>query len=491
MFRQLLIFCISLTFSGAFSASVNPEIDFRSPSKEISDIIQQPWMPFFSPDPTRRRLVKLDMENQVSMKYLAREELELAGFYMYAETRARSRRLYAQSFSIVDIYSGVEIHPDGFADSPIILQVQWSPNGDGLALLLERESRTELWYVKAETGKTTNLSELPIHAGMDHMIYWASDSHSILVKTVPGDLGPRPLPAEFPETVLVRETGDEALPAQTHQGVLRNQNDVELFEYFFESQVVRIGLDGSEEPIGEPGIYRYFRESPDGNYLMVERLVKPWSYLVNQEQFAYDVEIWDLRNGEIQVAASSPLAEYLPYGGGSVRRGAREFQWRSDKPATLVWVEAQDGGNPYQAAKVREHIYSHEAPFTDAPELIAAIGNRFGNILWDQEDRALLISWDWVDRKLSLLAFNPSDPTAAHRRLLHYELGDRYRYPGLPLFSYNQFGFPVLTTDSSGDHAFLSGDGASLVGDRPFLDRPCSKSLPEGRFSFFWFVVQA
>ena len=471
MLRQPLIFCIPLTFSSVFSASGDPEINFRSPSKEISEIIQQPWVPLYNPDPTRRWLMRLDMENQVSMKYLAREEIQLGGFNMYAETRARSRRLFAQSVSIVDIYTGVEIQPDGLPEAPIILQVQWSPNGNGLALLLEREARTELWYVKAETGNATNLSEVPVHAGMDHMIHWASDSQSVFVKTVPSDLGPRPLLPNIPKSALVRETADEALPAQTHQGVLRNRNDVELFEYFFKSQIVRIGLEGSEELIGEPGIYRYFRESPDGNYLMVERLVKPWSFLVNHEQFAYDIEIWDLRNGDIKVVASSPLAEYLPYGGGSVRRGAREFQWRSDKPATLVWVEAQDRGNPYQSAKIREHIYSHEAPFTGSPELIAAIGTRFGNILWDQEDRALVISWDWVDRRLSLIAFNPSDPTASHRRLLQYELGDRYRYPGLPLLSYNQFGFPVLTTDSSGEYAFLKGDGASLAGDRPFLDQ--------------------
>ena len=280
--------------------------------------------------------MKLEMENQVPMEYLAREELQLGGFHLFADTRARSRRLFAKVVSIVEIYTGVETFPVGLPDSPIILQIQWSPNGEELALLLEATSKTELWHIDLESGKATKLSELAIHAGMDHAIYWASDSLSIIAKTVPSDLGLRPVPPKTPKSAILRETSDEALPAQTHQGVLRTLYDVEMFEYFFKSQIVRIGLDGSETSIGESGIYRYFRESPDSNYMMVERLVKPWSFLVNQEQFAYDIEILDLKRGDTQEAVSSPVAEYLPYGGGSVRRGVREFQWRSDKAATLV-----------------------------------------------------------------------------------------------------------------------------------------------------------
>ena len=357
--------------------------------------------------------MKLEMENQVPMEYLAREELQLGGFHLFADTRARSRRLFAKVVSIVEIYTGVETFPVGLPDSPIILQIQWSPNGEELALLLEATSKTELWHIDLESGKATKLSELAIHAGMDHAIYWASDSLSIIAKTVPSDLGLRPVPPKTPKSAILRETSDEALPAQTHQGVLRTLYDVEMFEYFFKSQIVRIGLDGSETSIGESGIYCYFRESPDSNYMVVERLVKPWSFLVNQEQFAYDIEIWDLKRGDTHEAVSSPVAEYLPYGGGSVRRGVREFQWRSDKAATLVWI----------------------------------------------------------DRKLSLVAFNPSDPKQSHRRLLQYEFGDRYRHPGLPLLSYNKYGFPIIATDASGEHIFLLGEGASLKGYRPFLDR--------------------
>jgi hypothetical protein len=63
MLRLSLIFCISLTFSDVFSASGDPEIEFRSSSKEISEISQQPLVQLFNPDTIRRRLLKLEMDH--------------------------------------------------------------------------------------------------------------------------------------------------------------------------------------------------------------------------------------------------------------------------------------------------------------------------------------------------------------------------------------------------------------------------------------------
>lgn len=271
-----------------------PEIEFRSPSEEISQIADQPWLPVYGVDPTKKRLMRLELENRIPTEYLARAEIQLAGLRMYEDTRSRSRRVYAKGVSIVDIDSGEVLQPTGLPETLVIIQVQWSPDGENLALILERAKQTELWNIEVEFGKASRLSALEVQAAMDDVMYWASDSRSLIVKTVPKDIGPKPNRPSMPSGAIIRETAGDPLPAQTHQGVLRTQWDVTLFEYYFSSQVSRISLDGTEDSIGTPGMFRYVRESPDGNYLLAERLVRPWSYLVNEEQFAYEVEVWNL-----------------------------------------------------------------------------------------------------------------------------------------------------------------------------------------------------
>lgn len=82
---------------------------------------------------------------------------------------------------------------------------------------------------------------------------------------------------------------------------------------------------------------------------------------------------------------------------------------------------------------------------------------------------------------MELATLNPLNPREKHRKLLGFEMGDRYRHPGFPMMKFNEFGFQVVETDVEGEHLFLSGDGASLDGDRPFLDRFSFKSKRKKR----------
>ncbi|GFH17944.1 peptidase_S9 domain-containing protein, partial [Haematococcus lacustris] len=47
----------------------------------------------------------------------------------------------------------------------------------------------------------------------------------------------------------------------------------------------------------------------------------------------------------VRELAALPLAESIPIAFNSVRQGPRSVDWRSDKPAELCWIEAQDGGD--------------------------------------------------------------------------------------------------------------------------------------------------
>ena len=72
-----------------------------------------------------------------------------------------------------------------------------------------------------------------------------------------------------------------------------------------------------------------------------------------------------------------PLADNIPIAQDAVATGPRDYQWRSDAPATVAWVEAGDGGDPKKPAAVRDRLYLLDAPFTGSPRVLAELPMRF------------------------------------------------------------------------------------------------------------------
>ena len=77
---------------------------------------------------------------------------------------------------------------------------------------------------------------------------------------------------------------------------------------------------------------------------MTQTLHKPYSYRVPASRFPVAIDIVDLKGDLVRRIADKPLAEDIPVSFGSTRVGPRSVNWRADTPATVFWVEAQDGG---------------------------------------------------------------------------------------------------------------------------------------------------
>lgn len=89
--------------------------------------------------------------------------------------------------------------------------------------------------------------------------------------------------------------------------------------------------------------------------------------------------------------------------------GKRNVQWRADKPATLVWVQALDGGDPAIEVTHRDEIFSVEAPFTAKPKSLAKTINRYAGITWGNDNVAILQDRWWNTRNTKSYIFNPSN----------------------------------------------------------------------------------
>ncbi|TVQ68651.1 MAG: S9 family peptidase, partial [Balneolaceae bacterium] len=158
-------------------------------------------------------------------------------------------------------------------------------------------------------------------------------------------------------------------------------------------------------------------------------------------------------------------------GFGAVPTGPRSVSWRNDAPATLVWVEAQDGGDPRSDADVRDKVFLLDAPFTGTPVPLAELGLRFGQALWSDDGLALISERWWATRQDRIWRVAPGDPESEPVLVSEHSFEDRYNLPGSPVMTANEAGLSVLLRAGGDDVIYLTGPGASPEGDRPFLDR--------------------
>jgi dipeptidyl aminopeptidase/acylaminoacyl peptidase len=188
---------------------------------------------------------------------------------------------------------------------------------------------------------------------------------------------------------------------------------------------------------------------------------------VTVRSFPQEVEIWNLRGERVMKVASIPLAENVPVDG--VRTGPRNFSWRAGDEATLVYVEALDGGDNRRPAEYRERIVMLAAPFT-APIELGRLNLRFAGFAWGRDGLALVSEFERRSRKLRTWMLNTTD-TGGWRLVWDRSSEDRYGDPGSPVFTTDSAGARVLLQTPDRRSIYLAGAGASPEGDRPFLDR--------------------
>ena len=308
------------------------------------------------------------------------------------------------------------------------------------------------------------------------------DARSIICQLVPENRGAEPTAATIPEGPNIQESSGNQSPTRTYQDLLSNPHDEALFEYYATAQLAIIDSDSSSgeavKPIGTPQIYAGASISPDGQSLLVTKIQKPFSYLMTYRSFPQKIQVWDLA-GQLQYeVADVPMAENIPIEG--VRTGPRSVSWKPGHEATLVWMEALDGGDPNQSAERRDRFMVFSAPFKGQPRELLKVEHRgFG--LDFMQDPSVVISteYDRDRRWVRALMHDLKQPGTTPRVLMDMSIRDRYGDPGRMMTRPDAAGDRIVIQD--GDWVYRTGQGASKKGNLPFIDRQNLRTLETER----------
>ena len=459
----LLMLIISWT-----STMVSAQTVYQKPPREILDVLDAPANPLAVVAPTRDRMLLARPVRYPSIAEMAAPMLRLAGARINPSTSGPHRGTKLASLTLKRLPEGSEtkvaIPPGAGLGMPV-----WAPDGKHFAVLNTLNDRVELWVGDGETGVLRRLPGVRINAAYGDPLQWMPDSRMLLCQLVPAGRGPAPQPPASPVGPTVQENYGKVTPAWTLQDLLKNAHDERLFEHYSTSQLALVdGLTGSKRLLGTPGLYSSVDPAPDAKHFLIERTKRPFSYLLAADSFPKDVEVWDRSGKVVHRLASLPLADQVPIEG--VATGPRGYSWRPTEPATIFWVEALDGGDPRIKAVHRDRLLLLRAPFTGQPTEMARTEQRFSGLSWGESGGlALLRDYDRNRRWGRVFRVDANNPGAAPQLIWSRSMQDRYNDPGTPVMRRLPNGRMVI--HQHGESIFLSGQGASPNGDRPFLDR--------------------
>jgi dipeptidyl aminopeptidase/acylaminoacyl peptidase len=470
----ILAWVLSLPFLAKVQAQ--EALSYQTPPKAIADLVNAAPTPLVSFSRSGDFMLVLERSGNPSIEELAQPELRIGGIRINPATNGPSRTGSFENVILKNTRNGQEQQVKGLPANARLGSFSLSRDEKYVALTNTSNTGISLWVVDLSTLEARKLTDEIVNAVYGTGITWTPDNQ-ILFTAINPNRGGLPKAPLAPKGPTVQETSGNAAPSRTYQDLLTNPYDEALLEYFMDSQLMLVNLQGNKKPIGKPGMIKSMDLSPNGQYITVELIQKPFSYLVPASRFPYDVEIWDINGKHVKTLAQIPLDEVRPTGFDATVTGPRSISWRADKPATLFWVEAQDGGDPRVKMDEREIIYTLDAPFSAQPSKLAGIGYRFRGIYWSDDNFALLNEGWFASRQQKVTRINPSKPSEKGTVIIERSSDDIYNDPGSPVFTTNSFGRSVLLR--KGDDVFMTSEGGSPEGSMPYLSAFNTKTKTE------------
>ncbi|GAB3968059.1 prolyl oligopeptidase family serine peptidase [Spirosoma terrae] len=441
---------------------------YQTPPKTLADLVTAPLTPTVRMASKSDMMLILEQAAAPSIAELSQPELKLAGLRMNPANNGPSRVQYITGLKLKKLTDKDSKAITGLPASPLISFVQWSPDDSKVAFANSTDNRMDLYVADVATASAQKVGSIALNGTLGMPYRWLSDSKGLIVKAIPANRGAAPEVSRVPSGPTTQQNiGGQRGQAPTYQDLLKNPSDERQFAYYTTSQVVRLGLDGSTTPIGQPGIIISADPSPDGQYVMVETAHTPFSYLVPVYRFPLKTDVYAVTGSLVKSLNDSPLQENVSYSRDGVATGPRDFNWRADAPASVYYTVAQDNGDPKVKADIRDKVYLVDAPFTAQPKEIYASQFRFGGFDWGNESTAFASERWWQSRKTITKIVNPSNWQTSVLFDRSYE--DRYSNPGQPDTKTNQYGREVLNLLPSGEIVMVNPQGSSPEGDRPFV----------------------
>lgn len=370
---------------------------YLSPVRDISDAVLAPWWKNhtpgnFSPDVTHYAV--LERNGLPRLNDLGRPHANLGG--LDVDTGAnRTRTLSVRGSTgirLVPLAGGDSISIPVAADSRVS-DPTWSPDQKHVAYFLHRPERTEIWVYTLASKSNRRLGSDAALATLYADLKWL-DADTMVAVLVPKTRPTMMAPDAVAVTPRVGVTESRKVSLRTYASLLGGPSDASKFEYYGTGQIALINLDGKTTPVGKPMMVNRITPSPDGKYLWVATVERPFSYLLQYSSFGQREVILDLKGevkAEIRKRGLAVGGGDGPGGGaGADAGGRRNLEWRPDGKGLSFVRGAAPGGA--EGAPRGDRVMLWKAPFgaNDTEEVWTAEG-RISSVRYSPDASILFV----------------------------------------------------------------------------------------------------
>ena len=291
------------------------DLQYQTPHKDISvlaDASPAPWMRINSKGTKALLLYRQAFK---SIEELSETEMRLAGLRINPKTNISSRARYRYDIKVFDMATKKEEAVLGLPKNARMTNWTWSADQKYMAFTNTVSTGVELWVLDIDQKKASRLTDAVVSANMNSAISWL-DGQTILYTKLPTNRKPlidNKTSVPTGPTISVNDGGKKA-QNRTYQDLLKNPVDEDNFIQLATSEIWKVNLSGVETKWMEADMYTEIDVSPDGKNVMVERIMKPFSYLVPYYRFPSSVTIYDANAKKVKTVLEVPLIEDLPKG---------------------------------------------------------------------------------------------------------------------------------------------------------------------------------
>jgi len=380
----------------------------------------------------------------------------------------------------------------------LVSDTMWSPDGSRLAFLVHQKNGTQVWTADVATGRAKPLSGARVMVTLagrpqrgrtadtpSRLLQWTPDG-SILTLLVPATRGPEPRPSAVPNGPMIRHTRKEKTATRTYPFLLRTPHDQALFRHYTTAQLALIPANGKPRPVGEPAMFLDVSLSPDGQLVLAEKIVEPFSYIVSYGDFPRELQVMDLEGNVLSTVRKLPLREAVVVRKGQ-RRPAddlpREVVWRPDGAGlSLLWKEKkaqeEEEEDEDSDSERKDRLMLLAAPFdVAAAQTLATSQKTFTEVSYSEDGRkafaTLTGKGDGSKNRHDIVVLDLASESPEPRVLVGgIDPKDVYALPGKIVTRATGNGVRRTLVSTDGLSVYLSGDGyREDLRPRPFVDR--------------------
>jgi dipeptidyl aminopeptidase/acylaminoacyl peptidase len=487
-------------------------------------------------------------DGPVPMSVFAEPFDELGGVFIDGRAN-RARALTISNNAGIQIISAVDGARKAIAIPPNarVSNAVWLPDGSGVAYFVHTDQATHIWVTDLATNSPRQITPRPVLATLVSTFEFTKDGRQVAAVLVPDGRAPRPAPPAAPTGPEIKVSEDnDRNRLRTFPSLMSTPYDFQLLEWHATGQLALIDVGaplparGAKRPpakgvptagvkkIGQPAMFRSLDLSPDGKYVRVTRMTKPFSYIVPVGSFGSIEEIWDADGKMLARIRETPLnlgvaddAQPVPDPtqvaagggrGGAAEQGKRELAWREDGQG-LTYLEQEPAppgeagrggtapraaaagrgtaGGRGQAPQRRDRLSQWLPPFDEkSAKVLYENSSRMTGVRYSPDMRTIFFretsGQDTVEvavdlaaptQRYTLARFRTDDPAASPGTIMMAGTGGG---GGAPAGGRGRGGGGIVQLSADGGSVFYQGTlydkEPEKIGPKPFIDRVAIKT---------------